>query len=148
MQVVKCILSLHWSTMLLLQRKSLIFQILLACIQGNKARYFLSWGKRTRILNRVQYCLQIRSQAVRMNDECYFTSYLPLLCAVPLSFALVLKSYSPFSSRHACYFFLSVWYSLSAMSMYFRLFFFFLICIFACQSCGSSYHQLFLNQIV
>lgn len=60
LQVVKCILSLHWPTMLLLQRKSLTSQILLACTQGNKARCFLSWGKRKRTLDRVQYCPQNR----------------------------------------------------------------------------------------
>lgn len=105
LQVVKCILSLHWPTMLLLQRKSLTSQILLACAQGNKTRWFLRWGKRKRTLDRVQYCLQIGCQAVRLSYECYFTSYVPLLCAVPLSFSLLLKSYSPFFSRLACYFF-------------------------------------------
>lgn len=126
LQVVKCILSLHWPTMLLLQRKSLTSQILLACTQGNKARCFLSWGKRKRTLDRVQYCLQIGCQAVRWSYGCYFTSYLPLPCAVPLSFALLLKSYAPFFFRLACYFFfLNVWYCfIAAMSMYFKLYFF------------------------
>lgn len=82
LQVVKCILSLHWPTMLLLQIKSLTSQILLACTQGDKARCFLSWGKRKRTLNRVQYCLQIVCQAVRLSYGCYLMSYLPLPCAL------------------------------------------------------------------
>lgn len=127
--------------MLLLQKKFLTSQILLPCSQGNKARCFLSWGKRKRTLNRVQYCLQVGCQAVRLCYGCSFTLYLPLPCAIPLSFALLLKSY------HFSPGLLANFLSLLLVLLYLcyeHVFqaFLFLICIFACQSCDHSYHQI------
>lgn len=146
LQAVKCILPLHLPTMLLLQRKFLTSQILLACSQGNKARCFLNWGKRKRTLDRVQWWLQIGCQAVRLCYGCYFTLYLPLPCAIPLSFAMLLKSYLPFFPgllANFCPYCLVLLYL-----CYEHVFqaFLFLICIFACQSCDHSYHQIVLNE--
>lgn len=77
--------------MLLLQRKFLTSQILLACSQGNKARGFLNWGKRKRTLDRVQYCLQIGCQAVRLCYGCSFTyishCHVQYRCLLPYSWS-------------------------------------------------------------
>lgn len=132
--------------MLLLQSKFHTSQILLACSQGNKARCFLSWGKRKRTLNRVQYCLQIGCQTVRLCYGCSFTLYshyrVQYHCLLPYSWShtyhfspSLLANFCPYCLvlLHLCY------------EHVFQAFLV-LIGIFACQSCDHSYHQTILNE--